>query len=63
MLVPKDNSDITEKGARVPSQIVSSNEKAFLTVLFKTVPIFNNFIVAMSLIFNWLDNAKIIKKS
>lgn len=34
MLVPKDNKVITEKGARAPYQIVSSNEKATLTVLF-----------------------------
>ena len=27
MLVPKENSDITEKGARAPYQIVSANEK------------------------------------
>lgn len=36
MLVPKDNSVITEKGTHAPYQIVSSNEKACMTVLFTT---------------------------
>ena len=36
MLVPKDNSVVTEKGAHAPYRIVSANEKACLTVLFTT---------------------------
>ena len=34
MLVPKDNSVITQKGAKNVYQVVGSNEKACLTVLF-----------------------------
>ena len=34
MLVPNDNTVITEKGARAPYQIVAGNAKTCLTVLF-----------------------------
>lgn len=34
MLVPKDNSVLTEKGAKSVHQIVSGNEKTCLTVLY-----------------------------
>ena len=34
MLVPNDNTVITEKGARTPYQIVAGNAKTCLTVLF-----------------------------